>query len=442
MEDPELVYLGRSISLVDTTDKDVPNRQPSRAATKDNTYQKAIEKQKSTEELTEEKRKKDVEDVKQQLVAIDVQISEYLNQIERLQGLKKDLGSMEGIISVKDMMKGMGVKNEQAGQPPPQAFRAREGSLRIYDLIQAFNDLNSSIGDFGYEVLLSIDASAEERILKPEHYSNVYKVLEDPSTQPFFESISKLNLTAIDIIDPIVEYILCTQLMHTIFRSFAPGLDMELSQSLQKMHDRMRRVESSKESSQWGTLTYIHAATLRDDHFLQNAVDECARKISKVIAALTEDEEMELAADYTLAALRIFEMSYRLQEKVKTEYRDTIFDVDLVSCGRSYDGATMEISQAAGNSAETVWLSVGFGLSEARTTMKSDQSVVLESVVHVKAKVLCDNFVDRWTCPRLEGVQIGKLMYAGPYAIIHLGRWDNKEVCQSMFIHILWLTRT
>lgn len=272
-----------------------------------------------------------------------------------------------------------------------RSFAAREGTLDAATLIQSFNDLNSSIGDFSFEVLRGLNEAADENVLKDKDYALLHKALE-PTLRPFVKRIQerKLDLRASDIIDPLVTGILTAQLMHVVFQPFAPGLDPERSDVLKRLHRKMCDSEPQERSARWRSITYNHAVSNPDENFLANAAKEFVDKIYNVLKALSGGTQEDLTAEFLQLAVSIFESAIKVQNRAKTEYVSFDYEVYAPSVDDPYNKDMMDLQQAKGNStASKVWFSVALGMRAERRIQGQKES---EKSIPVKATVICDNW--------------------------------------------------
>jgi len=327
-----------------------------------------------------------------QIEEVDAQIERYKETINGLKEKNQSLNEGNLALEVTWRKELQELDDQRQALTASRSFVAREGTLDAQGLIQGFNDLNSSIGDFSYEILRGLDQSTEARVLEKRHYEQIDQVFHDESLTNFLKEVSSKQLTTMDILDPIVQWALCSQLMHTIFRPFAPGLDMDRSISLRNIYQSMRWNEPQERCARWRSITYTHVATMRSEKFLLAAVDQCVSDMSSVLAILSEQPGFTLSGEFTTMTTKIFESAIKVQDKAKTEYFTFDYDVTFATYGDSFDSKRMDPSQAGDDKPGKVWLTVGLGLVATKSVVTETRSVSVEESVPVKTLVMCDNW--------------------------------------------------
>jgi hypothetical protein len=336
--------------------------------------------------------KQEEENLLRQIREVDAQIEKFKETINGLKEKNQSLNEENLTLEVTWRKELQELDNQRQALTASRSFVAREGTLDAQGLIQGFNDLNASIGDFSYEILRRLDESTEARVLEKRHYEQIDQVFHDESLTKFLSEISSKQLTTMDILDPIVQYSLCSQLMHTIFRPFAPGLDMDRSISLRNIYQSMRWNEPQERCARWRSITYTHVATMRSDKFVLAAVEQCVSDMSKVLAIISEQPDFTLPGDFTTMTTKIFESAIKVQDKAKTEYFSFDYDVNFAAYGDNFDSKRMKLSQAGEDKPGKVWLTVGLGLVATKSVMTETQSISVEESVPVETLVMCDNW--------------------------------------------------
>jgi hypothetical protein len=274
-----------------------------------------------------------------------------------------------------------------------RSFASREGTVDAQGLIQAFGDLNSSIGDFSYEVLRSMNEAAETRVLPEEAFNSVYKALQDAESQRFIALTMGKELTAMDVVDPIIQYALCRQLYEIIFRPFSPGLETDENNILQTLYDRMVVGQPQERSARWRTITYTHVGNGRPTDFIKAAANEFLKKVATILTALSGGEVVTPEAiqdSLGQMILNIFESALKVRDKAMKEYVSFDYMVTMPLEGE-FDEKKMEVSQGGEGEPVEVLLTVQFGL-EARKTVIQEGKCVHEYNYPVKATVICRNW--------------------------------------------------
>jgi len=272
-----------------------------------------------------------------------------------------------------------------------RSFAAREGTLDAATLIQSFNDLNSSIGDFSFEVLRGLNEEADTHPLVEEDYKRLLEVLVDPNLKSFIKRVERRELKASDVVDPIVTGIIVADLMSTIFDPFAPGLDKGRSDVLKRIYTKMQTSEPQERRARWRSISYTHAVPDLDPRFLQQAASESVAKVADVLSVLSGGTEIKLTEDYDLLARNIFEAAVKVQNRAKTEYVSFDYQVYAVPANAKYDKLHMDVSQAGKKDPSEVWITIGLGM-KAERSIQGGGRLNLERSIPVKPMVICDNW--------------------------------------------------
>jgi hypothetical protein len=273
-----------------------------------------------------------------------------------------------------------------------RSFAAREGTLDAATLIQSFNDLNSSIGDFSFEVLRGLNEETDTRPLAEEDYRRLRDILIDPNLKSFVKQIEHHELKASDVVDPIVTGIIAADLMSTIFEPFAPGLDTGRSNVLKRMYTKMQDSEPQERSARWRSISYMHAVPNPDPHFLQQAANKSVAKVAHVLSALSGGNKIEPTEDYYLLAHNIFEAAVKVQNRAKTEYVSFDYEVYALPAKEKYNKFGMDVSQAGNKDPSEVWITIGLGMKAERSIQGEGGRLTFERSIPVKPMVICDNW--------------------------------------------------
>ncbi|KAG8829562.1 hypothetical protein FRC17_006388 [Serendipita sp. 399] len=308
-----------------------------------------------------------------------------------------------------------------------RSFASREGTVDAQALIQLFNDLNASIGDFAFEVLRGLDEKAETRVLDEMDFqslSTIFKIKPDdpsdlsvdPNITPFFRRLQKMNpnlsLTPMDIIDPIIQYMLCRSLHDAIFTQFAPALALGDSNTLHRIYSQMKQTEPQERRARWRSITYKQALSMQKEGavrgFIEDHVNKFIAGVFSVLNALNRTEESTPPTNLFKAAGEIFLAAMKVQEKAKTEYVSFDYEVSFYQCeyeeGKEmteggvektvqhlmchhFDKDLMEVSQGdKDRPPKTVWMTVGFGMIAWKGVKKEGGGMKEEMSIPVKAK--------------------------------------------------------
>ncbi|KIM22007.1 hypothetical protein M408DRAFT_333126 [Serendipita vermifera MAFF 305830] len=272
-----------------------------------------------------------------------------------------------------------------------RSFTAREGTLDAATLIQSFKDLNSSIGDFSFEVLRSLDEAADTIILEQDHYNRLRDVSTDPNIMSFITAIEGCGkeLTPGDVVDPVITSILVAQLINIVFRPFVPGLDEARSLALSRLYEAMRKTEPQERSARWRSITYNHTPANTGPTFLEEVADEFISQVQKVLNALIGEKQQALTPEFRQLAVSLFDAATKIQKRAKTEYVSFDYEVYGIPYNTKCDPNAMEISQAGESPPVCVWATVGLGMMATR---KLHDSKEFEISYPVKATVVCDNW--------------------------------------------------
>jgi hypothetical protein len=273
-----------------------------------------------------------------------------------------------------------------------RSFAAREGTLDAATLIQSFNDLNSSIGDLSFEILRGLDDTADTRPLEERDYKGVFDALTDQNLKFFVEQLAHRDLKASDVVDPIVTGIITADLLSTIFSPFAPGLDKDRSDVLQRMYRKMRESEPQERSARWRSITYNHAVPNPEPDFLQQAANTSISTIMGVLTALSGGRKITSTNEYYELARRIFEAAVKVQDRAKKEYVSFDYEVYSVPAKTTYVRREMDISQAGNTAPLQVWITIGLGMKAHRNIQGERGGLRFECSIPVKPTVICDNW--------------------------------------------------
>ncbi|KAG8829563.1 hypothetical protein FRC17_006389 [Serendipita sp. 399] len=312
-----------------------------------------------------------------------------------------------------------------------EARVANEPSVDV--LIQDFKNLNASIDDFAFEVLRGLDEKAETRVLDETDFQSLFAIFRtkpddesdlsvDASIYPFLTKLQRINpelsLTPMDIVDPIIQYMLCHSLYHAVFLPFAPALTMEDSNALNDLYSKMKRSEPQERRARWRSITYKQALSMQKDGavrgFIEDQVNKFLISVYNVLNTLNRTEEAKPPTDLFKAAGEIFLAAMKVQEKAKTEYVSFDYEVSYYQCvyedkqelnergveqmtrqvlGHMFDKDAMEVSQGDKNKPpKSVWMTVGFGMVAWKGVKQESGGMKEDMSVPVKAKVICNNW--------------------------------------------------
>ncbi|KAG8869425.1 hypothetical protein FRC20_001464 [Serendipita sp. 405] len=359
-------------------------------------------------------------DQENRLAAQDIQDLEVKN--ESLKVANKNLGHQWSKLSAE-------LDAQRKVLNATRAFASREGTVDAQALIQLFNDLNASIGDYAFEVLRGLNDKAESRSLDGDDFANIIGLFRTPSNDPndstvdpnigkFLERLEKMkdDLTPMDIIDPIIQFTLCRHLYYQIFMPFAPSLTVENSDALHDIYTKMRRSEPQERSARWRSITYKQALNMQKPgalhKFIEDETNAFVKLVYDILNALNKGEEAKPPTDLFKAAGDIFQAAMKVQERAKTEY--VSFDYEVTFYRREYqpsreivdgkektvlkmmrptfDPSLMEASQGAkGTTPRSVWMTVGLGMI-ALKGVRTEGGMKSEMSTPVKAKVIGDNW--------------------------------------------------
>ncbi|KAG8816704.1 hypothetical protein FRC17_000214 [Serendipita sp. 399] len=392
------------------------------------------EKQRRAEEkarLEEEERRKRLQEEKEQL---ESRIRYYENQNELAEGEIQQYLSQNDALKFTNQQLQAKWSNASAELDAQRrtlnatrSFASREGTVDAQALIQLFNDLNASIGDFAFEVLRGLDEKAETRVLDDMDFQSLSAIFRikpddesdlsvDPSIYPFLKRLQKINpelsLTPMDIIDPIIQYMLCRSLYHAIFMPFAPALTVEDSNALNDLYSKMKRSEPQERRARWRSITYKQALSMQKDGavrgFIEDQVNKFISSVYAVLNTLNRAEEAKPPTDLFKAAGDIFLAAMKVQEKAKTEYVSFDYEVSFYQCVHEskqelnergveqtvrsvmchyFENDLMEVSQGDKNKPpKHVWMTVGFGMLAWKGVKKEGGGTTEDKSVPVKAK--------------------------------------------------------
>jgi hypothetical protein len=201
------------------------------------------------------------------------------------------------------------------------------------------------------------------------------------------------DLTPMDIVDPLVRYILCTELWAVIFHPFAPGLSNMQSDRLLWIYDQIRGGEPQERCAHWRSIAYTHSTISWDEqHQLCNAVDTFMGKISKLLTALSDGEQPNPPVEFRQLALKIFQSAAQVQRKAKVEYVSFDYDVVHQLPNARFETASMEASQGGKGLARKIWGTIGFGMTATRNVLTKGRKIAVETNCTVKTLVIADNW--------------------------------------------------
>ncbi|PVF97558.1 hypothetical protein CPB86DRAFT_419541 [Serendipita vermifera] len=277
-----------------------------------------------------------------------------------------------------------------------RAFSSREGTIDAQGLLQPFNDLNSSIGDFAYQVLCSVNEEEGGKVVEEDTYILLFKELGGNVSKEMLKVLQPGQLTVMDVIDSLLQYAICTSLYNVIFEDFVPGLSKYQDDvaRLDEMYRRMCQVEPQERTARWRAITFNRASALADENFLEDKSKECLRVMETILKTLSPSSI--LPETCTSALLAIFKAAFAVQKKAKTEYISYDYEVKYVSFRKRFHDTTMEACQGKPRTTpEYVCMTTLFGLVAKKRTMKERNGEWIaheERSVPVKATVICDNW--------------------------------------------------
>jgi hypothetical protein len=278
-----------------------------------------------------------------------------------------------------------------------RAFSSREGTIDAQGLLQPFNDLNSSIGDFAYQVLCSVDEGQGGQAVEAETYKSLFRELGGEVPEEILAVLQPGQLTVMDVIDSLIQFAICSALHDSVFGQFVPGLNKyeEDIEMLGKMYKRMCKVEPQERTARWRAITFNRASAMTDKSFLEDASKECLERIRTMLKILSPASTLPDTCESALHA--IFKAAFAVQKKAKTEYISYDYEVEYIEPMARFKEETMEACQGKPETkAHHVCMTTLFGLVAKKRTMveRTDGQwrAQEERSVPVKATVICDNW--------------------------------------------------
>ena len=355
---------------------------------------KLAEEKLAEENQREERRKAIVDQKQRELATLKSQVDDAKRRHGELLRKNEELTKEISRLNTQWDNAFRGLESQRQLLNASRSFAAREGTLDAATLIQAFNDLNASIGDFSFEVLRGLDENADSRPLQKDDYASLCDTVANyPDLKYFVENISGRDLHPSDLVDPVVAGILVSELMSTIFEPFVPGLDKSQSEILKRMYTKMRNSEPQERSARWRSITYANAVRSLESNFLQKAVNVSVSKVADVLTVLGGGGRVDLSEEYHSLAFGIFDAANKVQKRAKTEYVSFDYEVYTIPAKQRYDEKQMEASQAGTNKPfSEVWVTVGLGMKAMRRIQGEENSPTVEESIPVKPTVICNNW--------------------------------------------------
>ena len=352
----------------------------------------AKEEQAQEEHRRREEKTRAIEKKKNELEDLRRQVTDATSRYQRLAGTNQLLRREADRLNSEWNEDLQLLESQRQVLNASRSFAAREGTLDAATLIQSFNDLNSSIGDFSFEVLRGLDEEKDTQPLGKDDYRRLHKELTNPNVKFFVEQTAHRELKASDVVDPIVTGIIVADLMSTIFEPFAPGLDKGQSDVLRRMYTKMQDSEPQERRARWRSICYAHAVPNLDPRFLRQAANKSVEKVADMLSALSEGTKIEPTKEYYLLAQNIFEAAVKVQNRAKTEYVSFDYEVYAIPAKENYDKSEMDISQAGNGNPSQVWITIGLGMKAERSIQGEGGRLNFERSIPVKPTVICDNW--------------------------------------------------
>jgi hypothetical protein len=356
----------------------------------DEYWQRVQEDRRRREE--KEKEAANIAKKKAELKDLELQVAEATSYSEQVTRNYEELKEKAGRLNSEWSTRILFLESQRQVLNASRSFAAREGTLDAATLIQSFNDLNSSIGDFSFEVLRGLDEEADKHPLAKEDYGRIHEILTNSNVKRFVRRIADRELKASDVVDPIVTGIIVEDLMSTVFEPFAPGLDKGRSDVLKRIYKKMQASEPQERSARWRSISYTHAVSKRDPQFLHQAADQSVAKVADALSALSGGKETKLPEDYHLLARSIFEAAVKVQNRAKTEYVSFDYEVYDIPTKDPYNKIMMDVSQAGIENPSEVWITIGLGMKAKRRIPGEGSELMVERSIPVKPMVICNNW--------------------------------------------------
>jgi hypothetical protein len=278
-------------------------------------------------------------------------------------------------------------------------FRSAETSDDGKTLINAFTELNSLVD----ELCFAMANLLPETLLETPFcgLQSTHHTLEP--LQNFFDNAKKEGVFIPDVVQYTLQHVILVGLFETVFRPFAPGLDVARSIFLYQLYTGISQQHPQTYSARWRSITYgeirARIAFSPTAHSLVEALLPCVPllcpqdSISPIIA--TEDL-LHKARDIISAALA-------WQDKARSSYTSWDYEVFLVSPGCPFDTGEMQFGlEPARKSQKTktgvapegdVIATLRLGLRARRSVQQEGGTYAMEVNTPVPAGVLTSNWV-------------------------------------------------
>jgi hypothetical protein len=316
------------------------------------------------------------------------QVQEQQSHNGANQGTQIEVPSSRGV----EQRAGNALKNYQDTSKLAPEFTVLEGSLDAEDLLQSFRDLNMAIRDFAHAFMLGLPVSVQERALESRHYRDLHNSLRDRNARIVIKEMSKYNNSTMDIVDPLMRYVVCAELWKTVFRPFAPGLPNEVSKALRKTYKVMRTKESQKDCGKWRSMFSKYTPVPEEGTFIQEVVDKFIAKSSKILTVLTDGRQVDLPETDQRALFDIFQRAVKAQKTAKRDFLDFDYEVFFPLAKQPFSLEWAEYTQGGKQPPTMVWFTVGLGVSTTRNVLVGDKLFAENARYPVKAAVICDNW--------------------------------------------------
>jgi hypothetical protein len=296
-----------------------------------------------------------------------------------------------------------------------QAFVASEGGVDAQFLIKMMRDLNTSIGNFAFELIEVIPETALIRKVSRDR-------LENLSLRPGYKITTFLDLaynnrvTVGDFIEPFVQYAICMRLLEVVFSPWVPGMPREESKIFHGIYDLVHQRESQvgikvmpwcvllthgqERSARWRAITYSHAWREREDGRLCETVGrDVLLQFADCLGLLCAPDEVSfnmLESVFGEGIWRIFMDAIKFQDKARASYMSFDYNATTSRVDEPFNPLFMETNeearQGSKHKSSKVILPIGLGLQAWKSVVREDKTIGKEVQVALKCQVLCETW--------------------------------------------------